>query len=104
MDHPSRSARIALEAAGRSGAKAYGVEDAAIQAANPAAWALTSGGTIDLSDSIPADLADAVGFHEAVHAAKQRGTPEYLTLLSGTSAKRNPASATPTVCWRQPPG
>lgn len=68
------------------------VEDAAIKATNPAAWALTSGGKIYLSDSIPADLADVVGFHEAVHAAKQKGTPEYLILLSETSAKLNPAS------------
>lgn len=93
IDHPSQSAKIALESAGRSGAKAYVVEDAAIKAANPAAWALTSGGKIYLSDSIPADLADVVGFHEAVHAAKQKGTPEYLTLLSETAAKLNPASA-----------
>lgn len=92
IDHPSQSAKIALEAAGRSGAKAYVVEDAAIKATNPAAWALTSGGKIYLSDSIPADLADVVGFHEAVHAAKQKGTPEYLILLSETSAKLNPAS------------
>ena len=43
MEHLSRPAGIALEAAGRSGAKAYGVEDAAIQAANPAADGLRHG-------------------------------------------------------------
>ena len=60
------------------------VEDAAIKERNPNAWALTSGGNIYISDSIPAELADVVGYHEAVHAAKQKGDTQYLNLLEDT--------------------
>ena len=41
------------------------MEDAAIKERNPNAWALTSGGRIYISGSIPAELADVVGCHEA---------------------------------------
>ena len=84
IDQPSQAAGIAAENAGRYGADAYVVEDAAIKERNPNAWALTSGGSIYISDSIPAELADVVGFHEAVHAAKQRGDTQYLNLLEDT--------------------
>ena len=57
------------------------VEDAAIKERNPKAWALTSGGSIYISDSIPAELADVVGYHEAIHAAKQTGNDRYLDFL-----------------------
>lgn len=60
------------------------VEDAAIKERKPNAWALTSGGSIYISDSIPAELADVVGYHEAVHAAKQQGADEYLEFLDRT--------------------
>ena len=84
IDQPSQAAGIAAENAGRYGADAYVVENAAIKERNPNAWALTSGGSIYISDSIPAELADVVGFHEAVHAAKQRGDTQYLNLLEDT--------------------
>ena len=38
---------------------------------------MTSGGRIYISDSVPADLADVVGYHEAIHAAKQTGNQQY---------------------------
>ena len=60
------------------------VEDAAIKERNPKAWALTSGGSIYISDSIPAELADVVGYHEAIHAAKQTGNDRYLDFLENT--------------------
>lgn len=59
--HPSWAAGIAAENAGRYGADAFVVEDTAIKERNPGAWALTSGGRIYISDSIPAELADVVG-------------------------------------------
>lgn len=84
IDRPSRAAGIAAENAGRYGADAFVVEDAAIKERNPKAWALTSGGSIYISDSIPAELADVVGYHEAIHAAKQTGNDRYLDFLENT--------------------
>lgn len=84
IDKPSADAGIAAENAARYGANVFVVEDAAIKEQNPTAWALTSGGNIYISDKIPAELADVVGFHEAVHAAKQRRDTQYLNLLEDT--------------------
>ena len=77
IDRPSQAAGIAVENAGRYGADAFVVEDSAIKERSPGAWALTSGGRIYISDSVPADLADVVGYHEAIHAAKQTGNQQY---------------------------
>ena len=57
------------------------MEDSAIKAKSPSAWAITSGGVVYLSDNIPEELGDAVGFHEAVHAAKQNENARYLDFL-----------------------
>ena len=38
------------------------VEDAAIKEKNPNAWALTSGGSVYISDSVPEELAGVVGY------------------------------------------
>ena len=84
IDRPSAAAGIAAENAGRYGAGTFVVEDTAIKERNPGAWALTSGGRIYISDSIPAELADVVGYHEAVHAAKQNENESYLELLNRT--------------------
>lgn len=84
IDRPSQAAGIAADNAGRYGAGAFVVEDAVIKERNPNAWALTSGGNIYISNSIPAELADVVGYHEAVHAAKQQGADEYLEFLDRT--------------------
>lgn len=84
IGRPSQAAGIAAENAGRYGADAFVVEDAAIKERNPKAWALTSGGSIYISDSVPAELADVVGFHETVHAAKQKENPQYLNILENS--------------------
>ena len=84
IGRPSQAAGIAAENAGRYGADAFVVEDAAIKERNPKAWALTSGGSIYISDSVPAELADVVGFHETVHAAKQKENPQYLDMLENS--------------------
>ena len=77
IDRPSQAAGIAVENTGRYGADAFVVEDSAIKERSPGSWALTSGGRIYISDSVPADLADVVGYHEAIHAAKQTGNQQY---------------------------
>ncbi|MCI5929298.1 MAG: hypothetical protein MRZ73_12335 [Pseudoflavonifractor capillosus] len=84
IEQPSAESGQAAEHARRYGADAFVVEDAAIKARNPNAWALTSGGKVYISDSIPAELADVVGFHEAIHAAKQRGDSRYRSFLEKT--------------------
>ena len=83
-DRPSPAAGIAAENAGRYGTDTFVVEDAAIKERNPSAWALTSGGSIYISDSIPTELADVVGYHEAVHAARQRSQEQYRDFLDRT--------------------
>lgn len=60
------------------------VDDAAIKERNPNAWALTSGGKVYISNRIPADLADVVGYHEAVHAAKQNENQNYRAFIENT--------------------
>lgn len=80
IDNPSRAAGIAAENAARYGANVFVVDDAAIKMENPRAWALTSEGNIYISDKIPAELANVVGFHEAIHAAKQKN-PSYQDFL-----------------------
>ena len=60
------------------------VEDAAIKEKNPNAWALTSGGSVYISDSVPEELAGVVGYHEAVHAARQQGQAQYRDFLENT--------------------
>ena len=84
IDRPSRAAGIAAENAGRYGADAFVVEDAAIKEKNPNAWALTSGGSVYISDSVPEELAGVVGYHEAVHAARQQGQAQYRDFLENT--------------------
>ena len=84
IDQPSPAAGIAAENAGRYGADAFVVDDAAIKERNPNAWALTSGGKVYISNRIPADLADVVGFHEAVHAAKQNKSQNYRAFIEKT--------------------
>ena len=43
---------------------------------------MTSGGTVLLSDKIPPELAEPVGYHEVVHAVRQRGSEVYRAFLS----------------------
>lgn len=43
---------------------------------------MTNDGKIYISDSVPEELADVVGYHEAVHALKQRGSRQYDDLVN----------------------
>lgn len=66
----------------RYGADAVVVSDEALKARNPSAWALTSGGTVYISDKLPSDLVDVIGYHEVIHAARQRGDASYHAFLN----------------------
>ena len=79
---PSQQAERASQNARQYIREVFTVDDSALKARAPRAWALTSGGKIYISDSIPAELADVVGYHEAVHAIRQQGNPAYQSLLA----------------------
>ena len=63
------------------------VEDSALKQLNPGALAMTSGGTICLSDAIEPNMVDTVSYHEVVHAVKQRGSTEYKAFLGDMGDK-----------------
>ena len=65
------------------------VEDSALKQLNPGALAMTSNGTICLSDAIEADMVDTVSYHEVVHAVKQRGSVEYKAFLGAVGGRLN---------------
>ena len=65
------------------------VEDSALKQLNPCALAMTSNGTICLSDAIEADMVDTVSYHEVVHAVKQRGSVEYKAFLGAVGGRLN---------------
>lgn len=65
------------------------VEDAALKGRNPTALAVTSDGVIYLSDAIPAELEVPVGYHEVVHAVKQRGNMEYQNFVDSVGLRLN---------------
>lgn len=77
----TEAARRSLDAARKYAPDVHVMEDSAIKAKSPSAWAITSGGVVYLSDNIPEELGDAVGFHEAVHAAKQNENAQYRDFL-----------------------
>ena len=79
---PSQQAERASQNARQYIHEVFTVDDSALKARAPGAWALTSGGKIYISDSIPAELADVVGYHEVVHAIRQQGNPAYQSLLA----------------------
>lgn len=70
------------------------VDDAALKARNPNAWAVTNGGKIYISDAVPAELADAVGYHECVHVLRQQDNEAYHGFLSDESHLLNRSSET----------
>lgn len=89
ISRPAPAAGEAAENAARYGADVFVVKDSAIKGKNPRAWALTSEGKIYISDDLPSDLASVVGFHEAVHAAKQNKNQRYLDFVDDVGSYIN---------------
>ena len=79
---PSQQAERAAQNARQYIREVFAVDDSALKARSPRTWALTSGGRIYISDSIPAELSDVVGYHEVVHAIRQQGDQAYQGFLS----------------------
>lgn len=87
VERPSVSAERAARTTKQYAPNVFVVEDAALKSRNPNAWALTSGGNIYISNSVPDSIADITGYHEVVHALKQRGSPDYNDFLDGIGAR-----------------
>lgn len=90
---PSAQAQNAASRAKQYSSDVFIVDDAALKARNPNAWAVTNGGKIYISDAVPAELADAVGYHESVHVLRQqdnkvRGSQWRTRLASGRPRRR----------------
>ena len=86
---PTSPAGRALSSARQYAPDVFFVDDAAIKSRNQSAWALTNDGKIYISDSVPEELADVVGYHEAVHALKQRGNQQYDDLVNRIGEQLN---------------
>ncbi len=82
---PSAQAQNAASRAKRYSGDVFVVDDTALKTRNPNAWAVTNGGKIYISDAIPAELADAVGYHECVHVLRQQDNEAYHGFLSDES-------------------
>lgn len=91
---PSAQAQNAASRAKQYSSDVFIVDDAALKARNPNAWAVTNGGKIYISDAAPAELADAVGYHESVHVLRQQDNEAYHGFLSDESRLLNRSSET----------
>ena len=91
---PSAQAQNAASRAKQYSSDVFIVDDAALKSRNPNAWAVTSGGKIYISDAVPAELADAVGYHESVHVLRQQDNEAYHGFLSDESRLLNRSSET----------
>lgn len=91
---PSAQAQNAASRAKQYSSDVFIVDDAALKSRNPNAWAVTSGGKIYISDAVPAELADAVGYHESVHVLRQQDNEAYHGFLSDESRFLNRSSET----------
>lgn len=91
---PSAQAQNAASRAKQYSSDVFIVDDAALKARNPNAWAVTNGGKIFISDAVPAELADAVGYHECVHVLRQQDNEAYHGFLSDESHLLNRSSET----------
>lgn len=91
---PSAQAQNAASRAKQYSSDVFIVDDAALKARNPNAWAVTNGGKIYISDAVPAELADAVGYHESVHVLRQQDNEAYHGFLSDESHLLNRSSET----------
>ena len=77
-DHPAEQAAVITRAYSPN---VVVIADHALRKRRNNALATTSNGTVYISDAIPADLAEPIGYHEAVHAVRQRGDAEYLEFV-----------------------
>lgn len=91
---PSAQAQSAASRAKQYSSDVFIVDDAALKARNPNAWAVTNGGKIYISNAVPAELADAVGYHESVHMLRQQDNEAYHGFLSDESRLLNRSSET----------
>ena len=91
---PSAQAQNAASRAKQYFSDVFVVDDAVLKARNQNAWAVTSGGKIYISDAVPAELADAVGYHESVHAIRQQNNEAYHRFLSDESSLFDRSSET----------
>lgn len=86
---PTMPAESSFSAAKQYAPDVFVVDDATIKSRNQSAWAVTNDGKIYISDSVPEELADVVGYHEAVHALKQRGSRQYDDLVNRIGEQLN---------------
>ena len=89
VENPTPAAGRALSSARQYAPDVFAVDDAAIKSRNRSAWALTSDGKIYISDAVPENLADVVGYHESVHSLKQRGSQQYDDFVSQIGERLN---------------
>lgn len=89
---PSAQAQSAASQARKYSRDVFVVDDAALKSRNENAWAVTSGGKIYISDSVPKELADVVGYHESIHAIRQQNDEAYHEFLSDESRLLNRSS------------
>lgn len=89
IETPTPAARRVLSSAKQYALDVFVVDDATIKSKNPSAWALTSGGKIYISDAVPENLADVIGYHESVHALKQRGSQQYNSFMNQIGERLN---------------
>lgn len=89
IETPTPAARRVLSSAKQYAPDVFVVDDATIKSKNPSAWALTSGGKIYISDAVPENLADVIGYHESVHALKQRGSQQYNSFMNQIGERLN---------------
>ena len=92
VDQPSPAASRAASHTKQYVPDVFVVEDAAIKGHDPDdsnVWALTINGKVYISDAVPADLADAVGYHEVVHCLKHHREPRYMEFLDEVGTDLN---------------
>ena len=89
IETPTPAAGRALYSARQYAPDVFVVDNNAIKSRSPSAWALTSDGKIYISDAVPENLADVVGYHESVHALKQRGSQQYEDFVSQIGERLN---------------
>jgi len=89
---PGPAAARARDVSGQYPGSVWVVKDSTIKGRSPTALAVTNNGVTYISDAVPAELADTIGHHEAVHRAKQLGNQDYLDFLEQSRSQLAPQS------------